>query len=812
MIRSARVLLRCAEVSQTMHLVAGTRLGPYEILAPIGAGGMGEVYRARDPRLSRDVAIKVLPRHLSGDPYALGRFEIEARAVAALSHPNILAIFDVGNDNGTAYVVAELLEGETLRSRLSRDQAVPWRKAVEIATAIADGLSAAHSKGIVHRDLKPANIFVTLDGRVKILDFGLARWTPAESSTDQRDVPTQTVPGAVMGTVGYMSPEQVRGESADAPSDIFSFGCVLYEMLCGRRAFERETGVQTMTAILESHPSPLLESGVQVPRDLDRIVARCLEKNPGERFQSARDLGFALRSVLSVPETSMLETARPASRLRAALPLIAAAVFLLSAVATYWMGPSEGPIDSIAILPFANDSGSPDMDYLGDGITESLINSLSRVPNLAVMSRNAVFRYKGRANDAQAAGQALKVRAVLTGRVEQRGDALSISAELMDVGSSRALWGEKYDRRVGDILTLQDEISTEISGKLRYRLTGEQMARLTRRYTDNTEAYQLYLRGRYYWNKKTPDGFNKGIEYFQQAIDADPNYAPAYAGLASVYLNLANYNFALVPPREAWVKAKTAAKRALEIDEGLAAAHAALALIAYQWEWDWPTAESEFKRAIELDPGSSSTYEPSPSSTFHWYSHYLMTVGRVDESFRTGRRAVDLDAVDLANNAHQGWYFLWTREYGRAIDPLKKAIEMDGSFVISQWYLGLAYEQQGAYPDAIAVFQNCVKLTGERASMLALLGHAHAAAGHRNEARAILRQLAEKAKQGYVPAYPVAAIHAALGEKDEAFRWLEKAYESRDSWMDYLVLDPRLDNLRTDPRFSDLLHRMKLAS
>jgi TolB-like protein/Tfp pilus assembly protein PilF len=464
----------------------------------------------------------------------------------------------------------------------------------------------------------------------------------------------------------------------------------------------------------------------------------------------------------------------------------------------------------VAVLPFVNASADPNTEYLSDGITESLIDSLSQVPNLAVMSRNSVFRYKGRETDAQAAGQALKVQAVLTGTVVQRGDSLSISAELIEVRNNRHLWGEQYNRKLLDILTVQEEISTEISEKLRFELTGEEKKRLTKRYTENVEAYQLYLQGRYYWNKKTPAGFNSGIEYFQKAIKADPNYAPAYAALANLYCNLANYNFALMPPKEAWANAKVAAGKALQIDDALASAHASLAIVAYQWEWDWSNAEKEFKRALELDPSSTSTYEPSPSSTYHWYSHYLMTMGRTQESFRAGRRALQLDPVDLAINAHQGWYYLWTRQYDQAIEPLQKTIEMDPSFPVGQWYLGLAYEQKGAFQDAIAQFQNCVRITAGRASMVALLGHAYAAANQRSEARAILQQLSALSKQEYVPSYPVAVIYAALDEKEEALAWLERAYDERDSWMDYLGLDPRLDGLRSDPRFADLLRRMNL--
>lgn len=792
-----------------MSLGAGAKLGPYEILSAIGAGGMGEVYRGRDPRLGRDVAIKVLPERLSNDPQALARFQLEARAVAALSHPNILAIFDTGSDQGVTYVVTELLEGETLRSRLKRGE-LPWRTAIEIAAPLAGGLSAAHAKGIVHRDLKPENIFLTSAGFPKILDFGLARWRPADACADDSGAPTETQPGMVMGTAGYMSPEQVQGRVAEAPSDIFSFGCVLYEMISGRRAFHRETPFQTLTAILEQDPAPLTESGKDVPPELDRVILRCLEKNPGARVQSASDLGFLLTNLLSGADGYRGPKARRRFRMRPLL-WIAAAVVALCAATMYWFARNSTAPDSIAILPFVNAGGNADVDYLGDGITESLINSLSQVPNLNVISRNAVFRYRGREADAQAAGRMLKVQAVVTGSVIQHGDALAISAELIDVRDNRHLWGEKYNRKLQDILTVQEEISREISQKLRVKLSRAEMRRVTKRYTESTEAYQLYLQGRYYWNKKTVAGFNTGIDYFQKAIRADPNYAPAYAALSNLYYNLSNYNFALMQPKEAWFKAKEAGERAIQLDDTLPSAHAALALIAYQWEWDWPKAEREFKRALELDPGSSSTYEPTPASTYHWYSHFLMTVGRTEESFAAGRRALELDPVDLAISSHQGWYYLWTGDHAKAFEPLQNTLAMDPSFSVAQWYLGLAQEEKGAYAEAIEQFQKCVRMTGGRPSMLALLGHAYAAGNHKSEARAVLQQLSSLEKEKYVPSYPIAVIYAALGEKDEALARLEKAYEAHDSWMDYLAIDPRLDSLRSDARFIALLRRIKLA-
>jgi serine/threonine protein kinase/tetratricopeptide (TPR) repeat protein len=784
------------ESTPTM-IAVGSCLGPYRIEALLGKGGMGEVYRARDPRLGRDVAIKVVLAHLYNDPQALARSQREFRAVAALSHPNILAIFDVGAHNGVTYAVTELLEGETLRARL-RSGALPWQAAVEIGLMVTDGLYAAHGKGIIHRDLKPENIFLTTDGRAKILDFGLAKWHPSSPAGDRSSAPTETITGVVMGTPSYMSPEQVRGQDVHAPSDLFSLGCVLFEMVAGERAFVRETAAQTMTAIIAENPRPLGDIVRNIPPELEAVVMRCLEKSPEKRPTSAGEVNAVLKRIALDPEPPVRRRAR---RVRLQTLWVATAFLMLAAVAMYWFRGGAPAPQSLAVLPFVNTSGNVDLDYLSDGITESIINTLSHAPNLAVMSRNSVFRYKGQA-DAQAVGRALHADAILAGTVAQRGGGVLINAELIDVRSNRHLWGERYDRKLADLLTVQGEISKEISERLRLNLTNEQKTLLTKRTTTSADAYQLYLRGRFYWNKRTADGFNKSIEYFQKAIDVDPQYAPAYAAMAGAYENLANYNFSLLPPKQAWAKAKFAAENALQIDETVAEAHAALAVGSYFFEWNWPNAEREFRRSIELDPTSATT--------FHWYAHYLLSMRRATESLRAGQHAVELDPVDLPSNAHQGWYYLWTRQYDVSIDLLKKAIEMDTSFPIGQWYLGMAYEQKRAYREAIAQFQNCIRITAGRPAMVALLGHAYAAAKMDREARDVLEQLRSGSKQQYVPPYPIATIYAALGEKDQAFAWLEKAYQERDSWMDYLHLDPRLDNLHSDPRFGELVVRMNL--
>lgn len=559
-----------------MTLSTGTRLGPYEVRAALGQGGMGEVYRARDQRLGRDVAIKVLPAAFTADRDRLRRFEQEARACAALSHPNILTVYDIGAHDEQPYVVSELLEGQTLREALAGG-ALGVQKTVEYAIQICQGLAAAHEKGFVHRALKPENLFITHDGHVKILDFGLAKLVEGageETALDPSKPATKvaaTRPGLVMGTVGYMSPEQLRCEAVGPTSDIFSLGCVLYEMVSGRRAFVGQTPVEIMSAILRDHPEELSRSRKQLPGELDRFISHCLEKNPEQRFQSVRDLAFNLESIRIRPGgASSVVPAVPANL-----------------------------IDSIAVLPFDNASHDSDGEYLSEGITENIINSLSRIARLRVTPRGTVYRYKGQDLDAQAIGRELDVRVVLTGRVTQRGETLVVAAELVDVVERLQLWGERYNRKLADIFEVEQEIARKVSESLRMQLSGEEEKRLTKRFTDNSEAYQLYLRGRHHWSKRTPDSIKKGCEYFQQAIEKDAGYALAYSGLADCYIQLSVYH---LPPREGWARARAAAAAAVALDPGLAEAHTSLAFVRAFADLDWVAAEHEFRRAIELDP------------------------------------------------------------------------------------------------------------------------------------------------------------------------------------------------------------------
>ena len=624
-----------------MTLTPGTFLGPYEIVGPLGAGGMGEVYRASDVRLGRDVAIKVLPERFLKDRQALARFERETRALAALSHPNVLAIFDVGSSGPVGYAVTELLEGETLRIHIERAP-IPWRRAVEIAVAIADGLAAAHAKGLIHRDLKPENVYVTSDGGVKILDFGLARSDVAAAAEATISVATEV--GTVMGTPGYMSPEQVRGELAGPSTDIFSLGCVLYEMIAGRRPFAGPSVAERIAATLTDEPPRI--GGI--PMELERSIAHCLEKRPKDRFDSARDVAFALKAAIGADARE-----------------------------------SGTVIDSIAVLPFSTSTATPDAEYLSDGITESVINGLAQLTQLRVMARSTVYRHKG--EDPIRVGRDLGVRTVLTGRLFQRGEALMIAAELVDVARGTQIWGQQYRRQMADIFDIQEEISREISEKLRVKLTGEERERLGKRHTEDQEAYQAYLRGRYCWNQRTIDRMRKAVEHFRQAIDCDPGYALAYAGLGDALAMLGIYHG--LKPNDSFPKAKVAAHRALEIDEGLAEAHATLGFCAQYFDWDLIAAERELNEAIRINAGYPSARQ--------WYGMCLALSGRLDAAMREWKTAQELDPFSASINTTAAWPYYWAHRTEDALVRLRAAVDLHPSTGLLITFLGLPMRRKG---------------------------------------------------------------------------------------------------------------------
>jgi eukaryotic-like serine/threonine-protein kinase len=666
----------------------GRRIGP-EVKALLGAGGMGEVYPATDSRLGRDVAVKLLRGDLNADADRLRRFEQEARAAAALNHPNILAVFDICTHDGASYLVSELLEGETLRDLLRRG-APPIRQAIEYGVQIANGLAAAHERGIVHRDIKPENIFVTTDGRIKLLDFGIAKLTEGAAHTVAIQQGS-TTPGALIGTVGYMSPEQVRGQPIDHRSDIFSFGAVLYELVSGFRAFDRETAPETLTAILNDEPADAATDSPATVRAL-KVARRCLEKAATARFQSCRDLAHVLSDQLADRAPAVRPRARRSSVLIVAALVLLASVAIVLRVVTRSRAPSESTrIGSLAVLPLESLSAGADSGYLADGMTGALITNLAKIRALRVVSRTSVMRYKGVRTALPQIGRELNVDAIVAGTSEQIGEHVRINVELIRASTDEHLWADTYDRDIRDVLRLQDQVAQSVARAVRVTLTPEEHARLAKGREVDPAAYQLYVKGRFFWERKTEDSINKAIDYFKQAVERDPTYAAAYSGLADCYLSLGvSFDVGSLPPSDAFPKAKAAAIKALAFDETLAEAHNSLAYAKLNFDWDWTGAEAEFKRSLELNPGYAEAH--------HWYSHLLVSSGRLEESLAESQRALELDLLSPIINVHLGWNYLFARQYDKALTQLTKATELDANSGLAYWYRGLAYGQQRRFP------------------------------------------------------------------------------------------------------------------
>lgn len=814
---------------------------------------MGEVYLAHDTRLDRKVALKVLPADVASHHNLMERFIREAKAAAALNHPHIAQIHEIGEHDGIHFIVMEFIQGVTLREKIHREQ-TELTKLLRYLQQAAEGLSKAHGAGVVHRDLKPDNIMITSDGFAKVLDFGLAKLVenrgPGFAPSEGSNAPTemmqqQSVPGTVMGTVGYMSPEQAQGrtDEIDQRSDVFSFGCILFEAVTRHRAFEGKDAIDSLNKIIREPVPPINDFRADLPAHLQRIVRRCLAKDREDRYQTIKDVAIELRELRRELEGSGIDTtvkpvrtetttessaatksAEASSRSVAGSTVtqassaeyivtgikqhklavvIVVGVLLIGAIGFVVYTKtrnSASRIESIAVLPFENRSNDPDADYISDGLTESINNSLTHLPNLKVIPHSVAFHYKGKPMDAQKFGDELRVNAVLIGRVVQRGDNLTISVELDDVRNGKQLWGEQYERKVADLLAVKSDIAREVSQRLRWQLSGEEQQKLKRGSTENPEAYQLYLKGNYYTSKFTKDGFRKGVDYFNQAIAADPNYGLAYAGLAFNYFNSEDW---FIPPREAGPKAKDAARKALAIDPTLSDAHLALAVIAQWYEYDWVTAEREFKRAIELSPS-----DPRPHDFYSWF---LAPMGRHEEALAEAKRGQQLDPVSPEANIFVGSVLVFARQYDQAIPQLKSAIELDKSYWFGYYFLGRAYEQKGRIPEAIEMFQRALDLEKDNAENWANLGHAYAISGKRAEALKIIDHLNELSATSYVAPYNIAAIHAGLGNKDEAFAALDRAYNERSALLAiYLTTDPRMDSLRSDPRFSELGRRIGL--
>ena len=762
--------------ARPLELAAGVMLGPYEVVSVIGSGGMGKVYRAKDTRLNRDVAIKASAAQFSQ------RFEREAKTIAALNHPNICQIYDVGPN----YLVMELVHGGPIISP-DRPHSLAAGEAVRLAVQIAAALEAAHSQGIIHRDLKPANILAT-GGLVKLLDFGLAKQTGPTSTDDHTQTIGLTNAGMIIGTPAYMSPEQAEGKSADERSDIFSFGVVFYEMLAGRRAFTGGSAAAILGAVVHKEPEPL-----DAPPALAAIVRKCLAKSPDARFQTAKELRQALEAA-STKATSPLNR-RTLAAIAGLLVVAGVALFFLLRTPR-----AEGEINSIAVLPLDIKSTDPDAEYISDGITESVNNSLARLPGLKVVPHSAALRYKGKSAEIQKVGAALGVQVVLTGRIVQRGEDLTVAVELDDIGKGKQLWGDRYNRKVADLLAIQSEIARAVSQQLRGHLSTEDQRKLARGSTENSEAYQLYLKGKYHTSKFTKDEFRKGIDYFNQALAKDPNYGLAYSGLAYYYILQDDWYLA---PNESASRAKAAAQKALKIDDSNADAHLALAMESHWYEWDWAAADREFKRALELGPNNGDAYG--------LYAWYLAAMRRKEEAIDMAAQGQRVDPLSLLGNFGPGSISVFTRQWGLATQQLRGAIDLDATYWLDHIFLGRAYEQQNKMPDAFAAFENARKLDQDHAEIWSALGHAYAVSGNKAEAQKVMDRLQDPKALSYVAPYNVAIVYAGLGNRDQTFAWLDRAYKQRSYYLPvYLTTDARLDGLHGDPRFLDLRRRIGL--
>ncbi len=823
----------------------------YRIIKRLGKGGMGEVFLAEDTKQhNRKIALKVLPPNLTSEEGRVRRFKDEARAILALNHPNILTIFEIGQTEQTHYIATEFIDGETLRQCLWR-QSIKIDEALGIAIQVAMALEAAHAAGVVHRDIKPENIMLrhdrfVRDRFVKVLDFGLAKLTEHDSrfSDPEAVTMTNTNPGTILGTTGYMSPEQAQGSAIDVRSDIFSLGVVLYEMVAGRAPFTGPTDSHIRVSIIDQEPKPLSQTG-QVPRQLDRIVAKALAKDRTKRYQTITDLKLDLEQlraeltdlkertemhedllrtsagratgdrVTSADTTRILTKTVDAKFHRGFVQahktalLISLAVIIAVVAGFAYFKYSRPKITSVAILPFANDSGDPNAEYLSDGITESIINSLSRLPGLKVMSRNAVFRFKGKNPDPQEVGRNLKVGAVLMGRLVKLNDRLIIKTELIDVADGSQLWGAEYNKSLSDILLVQDEISRTISSKLELRLTGADEQNLAKRFTTDAEAYELYLKGRYFWNKRGEAGLRNGIKYFQAAEQKDPNYALAYSGLADSYALLCDIG--VVAPITEMPHAKAAAQKAVDIDPTLAEGYTSRGFIKLAYDWDWLGAEADLRRGLELNPKYPTAHQ--------WYASYLVQMGKFDLAKKEIEQAQQLDPLSPIISSNAGLYSYFEHRYDDAIVQYQKTLEIDPTFWVAHHYLGLAYAKKGMHDQAISELRNSLYSPGtgplkegaveNDPEIAASLGYAYGLAGRRADAEAILNRLRALSQRRYVSGLYFAIVYTGLGNKDRAIEYLNKAFESRHPGLVLIRVDPIFDNLRSDKRFQELVKRFE---
>ncbi|MFN0119813.1 MAG: protein kinase domain-containing protein, partial [Blastocatellia bacterium] len=802
--------MAAALTSGTARALAGCLLGHYRVVAPLGAGGMGEVWLARDERLGRQVALKLLPEEFRGDADRARRFEQEARAASAVNHPNIATIYEIGVAGNTSFIAMEYVAGQTLAARLE-GRPLPVADLVSLAAQAADALDEAHGHGITHRDIKPANLMLTPRGSLKVLDFGLARMRPApREGTDPLATQFSTRSGMIMGTAPYMSPEQALGRQVDPRSDLFSLGVVMYEMATGRLPFSGASASETIDHIVHATPEAMARFNYELPAELERIIRKCLEKDRERRYQSARELRVDLRNLErdSSPVAAPLVSGdypRGTGVPRRLALLSLAALGLLAVVALFiWMpgGPGRGnaPLQSLVVLPLAN--GGAEDDYLSDGMTESLINSLSQLSQLKVIARTTAFRYKGKDNDPQTIGRQLQVDAVLTGRVIRQGEQVIVQADLVNVSDGTQLWGDRFTRKPADLAQVQAEMAQRISAGLRLRLNGADQRSLAGGHGAHPETYELYLKGRYFWAQWSREGLQRAIDYFDQAIARDPDYAPAWSGLADAH-NLRGY-LGYVTPREAFPKSEEAARRALRLDDTLGEAHLSLAKTRFFYDRDWPGFEREQRRALELNPNFADAWSMQGT--------YLSAMGRHDEAIAARKRGLELDPLSPFFHVTVGWSYFYKRDYDQAIAWYKKALELDPHYRLAQDDLGTVLLQKGALDEALRVIVATRAQAGESQTNLDALREAAASGGLTGYWRKELELAEAKIRQGaHLPPWRMARIYTGMGDRDRAFAALEQAYAERYSLLVFLREVPIFESLHADPRFADLVRRIGLA-
>ena len=807
-----------------MTLAAGSRLGPYEILAALGAGGMGEVYRARDPKLGRDVAIKVLPRDMANDTERLARFEREAQSLAALNHPNIITIYAIEESGGTRFLAMELVEGQELGTILSSG-ALSMDRFFAIAVPLSEALSAAHERGIVHRDLKPANVMVTSEGRVKVLDFGLAKKAAAASDLSASSTPTAsraelTSEGQVFGTVAYMSPEQARGEKVDARSDVFSLGVLLYQMLTGERPHKGRSAMDILTAILRDKAPSVTELRADVPPHLARVLRRCLEKDPHDRYQTSRDVFNELRELQA--ESSAPTGRLPSRELEGRRPfwktpvLIAAAAALALAAAVFFVvrsgalrrapagaasGGEPGGIRSLAVLPLDNYSGDASQDFFAEGMTDELTAELATISKLRVISRGSAMQFKGKQRPpTPEIGKTLNVDAIIEGSVYRSGDRVRITAQLIDAKSDRHLWAKSFERSSRDVLALQDELASAIAREIHVQLTPAEQSRLTHSRAVNPQAYDAYLKGRYFFNRPSDENLKTAIARFEEAITLDPNFAPAHSGLSDAYL-WAGYNEGFVTASEARPKAKAAAEKAIQLDDQAAEGHTSLATFKVFYEYDWEGSEREYRRAFSLNPNYAFAHDQ--------FGLALAFQGRLDEAIAEGKQAAELDPLSPQIPLDNSIALAWKGDFDGARALVKRAEELDPAYFFAPWEDGFIDLQAGKIKESIPNFQKA-RAMDSPAFVSAYLAYAYAATGDQAAARTEVEELKKRSLRGKVTAFNMALASLGTRDRARAMDYLEQAVAEDSQWFGWLRNDKTFDPLRSDPRFAALVRKLKL--